>query len=172
MERWRRQIGHDGYLVARLRLLPPDEGGRPRAVQSGYRAQWWLVGAGSSAGTVRVGGAASGEAWLGGAPIDVVGDRRSIRPGEEGVVHLHPMDPAPWQDVLGGAVLHLREREGMTLGIATVEEVVDLPEGAALRLDAVPARQGVLLRAPGRRDGAGLVARLRSALGGAVGRRG
>lgn len=106
MQRWRRAIGHEGYVVARLRLL-----------------------------------------------------------------HLHPMDPAPWQDVGGGAVLHLREREGMTLGIATVEEVVALPASAPLRLDAVPARHGVVLRAPDRRVRTGLVARLRSAFGRDVGRR-
>jgi hypothetical protein len=82
------------------------------------------------------------------------------------------MDPVPWQDVAGGAVLHLREREGMTLGVATVEEVVDLPERASLRLAAVPERHGIVLRAPGRRGAAGLVARLRSAFGGRVGRRG
>lgn len=41
VERWRRLIGHDGYLVAELRLLAPEEGGRGRALQSGYHAQWW-----------------------------------------------------------------------------------------------------------------------------------
>lgn len=160
-------IGHDGYLVARLRVLMPEEGGRSRAVQSGYRAQWWLAGPGTGSSDE----GRCGEAWLGGAPIDVVGDRRSIRPGEEGMVHLHPMDPAPWHGVVGGTVLHLREREGMTLGLATVEAVVDLPESAPLRLDAVPPKHGVVLRSPDRPAGGGLVSRLRSAFGRDVGRR-
>jgi hypothetical protein len=175
METWRRAIGHEGYVVTRLRVLTPEEGGRSRAVQSGYRAQWWLIGAGAGAGAGHgeraPDGARPDELWLGGAPLDVVGDRRSIRPGEEGVVHLHPMDPAPWQDVVHGAVLHLREREGMTLGIATVEEVVDLPGSAPLRLDAVPREHGVVLRSADRPAGGGLVSRLRSALGRDVGRR-
>lgn len=59
----------------------------------------------------------------------------------------------------------------MTLGSATVEEVVDLPGSAPLRRDAVPVRHGVVLRAPDPRGGAGLVSRLRSAFGGDVGRR-
>lgn len=167
-------IGHDGHVVARLRVLTPEEGGRSRVVQSGYRAQWWLIGSGAGASAGAGDGASDGprpgEVWLGEAPVDVVGDRRSIRPGEEGTVHLHPMDPASWQGVGGGAVLHLREREGMTLGFASVEDVVDLPESAPLRLDAVPRKHGAVLRASDRRAG-GLVSRLRSAFGRGVGRR-
>lgn len=128
VERWRRLIGHDGYLVADLRLLAPEEGGRGRAVQSGYHAQWWWI-------------ENAEERWLGSGPLDVT-TGPSIKPGATGTVHVHPMDPAPWREVGPGAVLHLRERVGQTLGLATVRERVALPDQAPLRLDEVPLRPG------------------------------
>lgn len=127
MERWRRLIGHDGRLVADLRLLTPAEGGRGRAVQSGYHAQWWLVGP-------------TGETWVGSGPIDLLDGRRSIKPGNSGSIAIYPMDPSAWQAVGSGSVLHLRERVGQTLGVATVKERIDVPASAPLRFDAVPAR--------------------------------
>lgn len=128
MERWRRVIGHDGYLVADLRLCTPQEGGRSRAVQSGYHSQWWLV-------------RDSGEHWVGSGPLDVA-DGPSIKPGATGTVHVHPMDPAQWRDVKPGAVLHLRERVGQTLGVATVRERVAVPDHAGLRLEIEQLRPG------------------------------
>lgn len=132
MERWRRVIGHDGYLVAGLRMATPAEGGRSRAVQSGYYPQWW-----------RVDGAQ--ESWLGGAPIDLLDDQRSIRPGQVGRVAIRPMDPQVWRDVHPGAVLHLRERVGQTLGTATVEERVGVPDHAPPHLDRIPPRPNAVL---------------------------
>jgi len=128
VERWRRLIGHDGYLVADLRLLAPEEGGRDRAVQSGYHAQWWRI-------------ESAGERWLGSGPLDVT-DGPSIKPGATGMVRVHPMDPAPWGEVGPGAVLHLRERVGQTLGLATVRDRVALPDQAPLRLDEDLLRPG------------------------------
>src|SRR5665811_880726 len=96
MGSWRDVIGHDGYFAATLRLTTPDEGGRSRAVQSGYHAQWWLV-------------EAARESWRGSGPIDIVGEDRSIKPGQQGEVRIYPMDPSQWRDVTAGAVLHLRE---------------------------------------------------------------
>ena len=127
MERWRRLIGHDGRFIADLRLTTPAEGGRGRAVQSGYLAQWWLVGA-------------AGETWVGSGPIDLLDGQRSIKPGHSGRVAVYPMDPSAWQAVGSGSVLHLRERVGQTLGVATVKERIDVPAEALLRFDAVPAR--------------------------------
>ncbi len=129
MERWRRLIGHDGYLVADLCIRTPAEGGRRRAVQGGYHAQWWLV-------------AEDCETWLGSGPLDLLDERRSIKPGEKGRVAIHPMDPSAWRRVGTSDVLHLRERVGQTLGIATVRERVGVPDEAPLRLDAVPLRPG------------------------------
>ena len=129
MERWRRLIGHDGRFVADLRLTTPAEGGRGRAVQSGYHAQWWLAGA-------------AGETWVGSGPIDLPDEQRSIKPGQSGRVAIYPMDPSAWLSVEGGSVLHLRERAGQTLGVATVKERVDVPAVAPLRFDAVPPRPG------------------------------
>jgi hypothetical protein len=69
-------------------------------------------------------------------------ERRSIKPGEAGRVAIRPMDPAAWRGVGTSNVLHLRERVGQTLGVATVQERIGVPEEAPLRLDAVPLRPG------------------------------
>lgn len=129
MERWRRLIGHDGYLVAHLRLNTPQEGGRGRAVQSGYHALWWLV-------------RGSDETCVGSGPLDLLDEQRSIKPGQSGRIAIRPMDPSAWRQVDDGSLLHLRERVGQTLGVATVEERVGVPDAAPLRLDAVPLRPG------------------------------
>ncbi len=131
MERWRRLIGHEGYLVAELRLNTPAEGGRSRAVQGGYHAQWWLV-------------TESGETRLGSGPIDLLDERRSIKPGQTGRVAIRPMDPSDWREVGTSDALHLRERVGQTLGVATVKERVGVPDEAPLRLDAIPLRPGAV----------------------------
>lgn len=131
MERWRRVIGHDGFLLADLRLSTPEEGGRGRAVQSGYHAMWWLV-------------SRDGETWLGSGPLDLRDGRRSIKPGESGRVGIRPMDPSAWRGVDARCVLHLRERVGQTLGVATVIQRIDVPNAAPLRVDVVPLRPGAV----------------------------
>lgn len=132
MERWRRLIGHDGYLLADLRLNTPEEGGRGRPVQSGYRASWWLI-----TGDV--------ETWLGSGPLDLLDGQRSIKPGGAVRVAIHPLVPIGWRAVQAKSTLHLRERVGQTLGVATVVERVDVPDDAPLRFDAVPLRPGEAL---------------------------
>lgn len=138
MERWRRLIGHDGCLLADLRLNTPEEGGRGRPVQSGYRASWWLV-------------TGDDETWLGSGPVDLLDERPSIKPGDVGRIAIHPMDPSAWRGVDARSRLHLRERIGQTLEVATVMKRVDVPDEAPLRLDAVPLRPGEVRLA--RRDG-------------------
>ena len=127
MERWRRVIGHDGHLLADLRLNAPSEGGRGRSLQSGYHATWWRSDA------------VDDEGWVGSGPLDVL-DLPSIKPGATGRVRIYPMDPSSWRDVCAGTVLHLRERVGQTLGVAVVRERIGVPDEAPLRLDAVPLR--------------------------------
>jgi hypothetical protein len=129
MEQWRQLIGHDGYFVVRLRLLTPEEGGRGRAIQSGYHPQWWISGS---------------EVRLGSGPLDVI-DELSIRPGQTGSVRVYPMGPAQWKNVQPGMVIDLRERQHKTLGTGEVLERLEVPDDAPLRLDAVPHR-GKLLR--------------------------
>lgn len=131
VERWRRVIGHDGYLIVEPRLSTAAEGGRSRAVQSGYHAQWWRVNG-------------DGERWLGSGPIDLV-NCLSIKPGATGPIRIRPMDPSAWLDVQAETVLHLRERVGQTLGVATVVDRVGVPDAAPLRLGAVPLRPGEAL---------------------------
>lgn len=126
MERWRRALGHDGYLSAHLRLNTPGEGGRSRSVQSGYHAQWWLT-------------EGTDERWLGSGPLDGI-DARSIKPGATRSIKIYPMHPADWLAVGPGAVLHLRELIGQTLGVAVVLDRVNVPDEAPLRLDAIPLR--------------------------------
>lgn len=126
MGSWRDVIGHDGYFAATLRLTTPDEGGRSRAVQSGYHAQWWSL-------------EAAEESWRGSGPIDIVGETRSIKPGQQGEIRIYPMDPSQWRDVTAGAVLHLREKVGQTLGVAVVTESVRVPQDAPLPLEELGA---------------------------------
>lgn len=135
-------IGHDGHLVVDLRLLSSREGGRDRPIQSGYRAQWWLV-------------QEHVERWLGTGPIDLLQGRRSLKPGDIGPVALHPMVPSSWQDIDRGDVLHMRERPGRTLGIAEVKDRVALPDEAPLKLPLAPpaASKTLLAERPGRRQG-------------------
>lgn len=131
VEQWRQLIGHEGYFLVALRMTTPTEGGRGRAVQSGYRAVWWLV-------------AASGETFLGSAPIDLADGQRSIRSGSAGRVRLHPLLPADWRLVQPGATVHLRERPGQTLGVGTVLERVGVPDEAPLRMDHHHLRPGAV----------------------------
>lgn len=57
-------------------------------------------------------------------------------------VAIRPMDPSAWRGVDARCVLHLRERVGQTLGVATVIKRIDVPNAAPLRLDVVPLRPG------------------------------
>ena len=83
VERWRRVLGHDRYFLAELRVATPAEGGRNRAIQGGYHAQWWVVDE-------------AAERWVGSGPIDFADEQRSIKPGGVGRVKNRPMDPASW----------------------------------------------------------------------------
>jgi hypothetical protein len=130
VEEWRRIIGHDGYLLADLDVTAPEAGGRGRAVQSGYHAQWWSIDG-------------ADEHWLGSGPLDVTSGP-SIKPGGTGAVRVYPMDPSQWQQVGPGALLHLRERVGQTLGVATVRQRVAVPDHAPLRLEAEHPRAGAV----------------------------
>lgn len=124
MERWRAILGHDGYLLVDLRLSTGNEGGRNRALQSGYRAQWWLHGDNI-------------DRWLGSGPIDLPQGQRSLKPGQRGRVQVFPMLPAHWVDVEQGAVVYMRERVGQTLATGVVVDRVGVPADADLALSGV-----------------------------------
>lgn len=53
---------------------------------------------------------------------------------------IRPMEPADWQGVGDGTVLHLRERVGQTLGVPTVHDVMGVPEDGPLRAPEPPPR--------------------------------
>ena len=131
VERWRRVLGHEGYFLAELRVATPEEGGSNRAIQGGYHAQWWVV-------------EEAAERWVGSGPIDFADEQRSIKPGGVGHVKIRPMAPASWHGVGAGSVLHLRERVGQTLGVATVASSIGVPADAPLRLSRVPLRSGAV----------------------------
>ena len=131
MERWRRVLGHEGYFLAELRVATPAGGGRKRAIQGGYHAQWWVV-------------EEAAERWVGSGPIDLADEQRSIKPGGVGRVKIRPMDPASWHGVGAGSVLHLRERVGQTLAVATVVSSIGVPADAPLWLSQVPLRSGAV----------------------------
>jgi len=118
--RWRLLLGHDGYFVVRLRLFTPDAGGRARALQSGYRADWIL---GADALPTR-------------APIDFVDGRRSLKPGEDALVRAYPLSPERWHCVGPGTELELWWKGGRRLGVGVVEARVNVPsESVPLRTD-------------------------------------
>src|SRR5882757_5374380 len=104
-ERWRLLLGHDGYFVVRLRLFSSDEGGRDRALQSGFRADWIL---GDDELPTR-------------APIDLEGERRSLMPGEEALVRAYPLQPERWCAIEPGHEIRLFWRMGRHLGLGVVE---------------------------------------------------
>lgn len=132
-ERWREFLAHDGYVLMRLHLLSPQEGGGKRAIQSGYRADWVVD---EREPPER-------------APIDFVDGRRSLKPGAEGLVRAYPLRPERWRNTAPGSEVALRSKPGRVLGLAVVEAKVDLPtEHVGLRLPHLPERKGSYLRRP------------------------
>ncbi len=111
-ERWRQQLAHEGRVRIRLRLLSPGEGGRDRALQTGFKAEWVLPG--DPRPTL--------------APIDLVGAQRSLRPGDEATVVAHPLEPQRWHDLAPGTQVDLSWSSGRRLGIGIVEAVLDVPD--------------------------------------------
>ncbi|GAA3512818.1 hypothetical protein [Georgenia daeguensis] len=128
---WRRQIGHQGTFLASLDLWKPKRTGKMRHLQSGYRA-WWSLADANQEFAVQVG------------PIDLV-DARSLAPGSNGIVLIHPMLPEAWKAIDAGATLDLlaQSQHPDVIGRATVLERRDVPASAPLNLDPfdeTPAR--------------------------------
>jgi hypothetical protein len=136
-DRWRQQLGHDGRVRIRLRLLSPGEGGRDRALQTGFKAEWLLPDDERPAA----------------APIDLVGGRRSLRPGDEAVVVAHPLEPERWHDLAVGTSIDLFWSRGRRLGVGVVEAVEDVPDHPVppRPVDLDPHLAALARRAPGRR---------------------
>lgn len=127
---WRQTIGHDGYFVVRLRLFTVEEGGQDRHIQSGFRATW----------------AADDIPHAMDGPIDLADDTaRSIAPGREAVVHVHPLQPLAWVDVAPGMHLRLCRNWPRALGEGVVLERVRVPQKLVpLRIpEPLPGRAAV-----------------------------
>lgn len=125
VELWRRLIGHTGTFLAELELWDTSRAPKARPIQSGYRACWSFEG-------LR-------QFELPEGPIDLVGDRRSLKPGEQGLVLIHPLIPAFWVNVQPGSVLRLFSSTAhpRETGRATVLERRNVPLDAPLRLEVV-----------------------------------
>lgn len=135
---WRQHLGHDGRVRIRLRLLSPGEGGRDRALQTGFKAEWLLPGDERPAA----------------APIDLVGGRRSLRPGDEARVVAHPLEPERWHDLAPGTAVDLHWSPGRRLGLGVVEAVEAVPDHPVPPRAAEPdPRLAALARRSGGRQG-------------------
>ncbi|GAB2556250.1 hypothetical protein GCM10027167_73870 [Nocardia heshunensis] len=106
-DRWTATEPARGYIRARL-LLPISEEGRRTPIRSGYRAHWAF-------------------------PPDFHPDHhdapltletgRTLAPGEEAMVRLHPLVPDLWPPITPG--LRLSMLEGSRLvGLAEIEEAI------------------------------------------------
>ncbi|MEA5362488.1 hypothetical protein VA596_23325 [Amycolatopsis sp., V23-08] len=106
--RWTAAEPERGYIRARLRLLTAGQGGRQNPIRSGYRSHW-------------------------GFPPDLHPDShdapltlevvKTLSPGEQAMVRLHPLVPDLWPPVTSG--LRLSMYEGARIvGRADVVEVV------------------------------------------------
>lgn len=109
---WREVIGHDGYFVVRLHLFTVEEGGQRRHLQSGFRAIW------ASPGIPHP---------LDGPLLLAEDGRRSLRPGGDATVHVHPMQPGAWIGVEPGMRLAMVRNWPRALGEGTVLERVAVP---------------------------------------------
>lgn len=98
-------------MRTRLRMMTTEEGGRQRAVWSGYRPHVWFGGIGEGQ-----------RAYYG---VQVTLDAADqAEPGLDVSAILQPLVPASWPDVMPGTTLHLYEgvRE---VGQAHVRDIVD-----------------------------------------------
>lgn len=133
---WREIIGHDGYFVVHLRVYDVAEGGQRRHRQSGFRATWWADGIPHP---------------MAGPIVLTEPGRRSVAPGSEAIVHVHPLQPAAWIDVDPGTHLRFGKRWPRALGEGHVLERVRVPRREVpLRLPSLPPGRAaaVLRRAP------------------------
>jgi hypothetical protein len=110
---WRGLVQADVFMVVRLRLYTVAEGGQNRVLQSGFRARWqWGPGRGCQE-----------------APLVFADDaRRSLRPGEEAIVHVFPLIPDGWDDVGAGTRLGLCTNPPRLLGEGDLLDRSRLPD--------------------------------------------
>ena len=99
-----------GYIEARLTLRRAEDGGRQRAIKTGYCPNWWIPGR-----TDRV---------LASACVELVGDEE-LGPGTRGLIRIYPFAPELWRDVAVGSHLEISEGLRRTVGEATVTRVVE-----------------------------------------------
>ncbi|WP_290051998.1 hypothetical protein [Amycolatopsis solani] len=96
------------HIRARLRLLTTEQGGRRTPITSGYRSHWAFPPDHHP------------DRHDGPVTLDAV---RTLAPGEEAMVRLHPLVPDLWPPLIPG--LRLTMYEGArVVGFAEVVEVV------------------------------------------------
>jgi hypothetical protein len=109
-ERWTASEGHDGYIRARLRLLPTEDGGRKTPIVSGYRSHWGFP--------------PDVHPDAHDAPLTIEsGPGQGLDPGDETQVRLHPLAPALWPSIAPGLRLILLEGSRV-IGHAEIIEAI------------------------------------------------
>lgn len=80
-------------------------------------------------------------------PIDLVDPARSIKPGDEALIRVYPLQPERWTGALVGTEIALLWRPGRSpRGIGLVEQRVNVPESAApLHRDRLRLRPGAAI---------------------------
>ncbi|WP_143268965.1 hypothetical protein [Amycolatopsis vastitatis] len=106
--RWIEAEAKRGYIRARLLLVTASQGGRRTPIHSGYRSHWVFPPD------------VHPESHDAPLTLETV---KTLAPGEEATVRLHPLMPDLWPPV--GPGLRLSMREGARIvGLAEVVEVV------------------------------------------------
>ncbi|HET9449632.1 MAG TPA: hypothetical protein VFO83_02055 [Aggregicoccus sp.] len=99
-------------ILARLRLLTTEEGGRKGPIASDYRPDW------------NIGNRHEGRLELNGGRV-FLEDREWLHPGEESVVRVEPLVSDRWMHVTPGMQMAMHEGSHIC-GVATVLETIAL----------------------------------------------
>ncbi|MBY8864006.1 hypothetical protein K7711_46615 [Nocardia sp. CA2R105] len=106
--RWTATESERGYIRARLQLLTTEQGGRRAPLHSGYRAHWAFP--------------PDMHAENHDAPLTLE-TVRTLAPGEEAMIRLHPLRPDLWPTITPGVRLSMLEGARL-VGSADAVEVV------------------------------------------------
>lgn len=105
-QRWPDREQTEGYVLARLRLLATEEGGRQTPIATGHRSCW------------DIGGEYEGKPMLNDAPLLIESDEW-LSPGEVAEARLHPLVWEYWQAIQDGQQITMHEGSRL-VGVATI----------------------------------------------------
>lgn len=118
MRDWADYERERGYVRIDLRVLTPEEGGRPsgKAIFTEYRSCW------------DIGNTYEGGPMFNDAPLVLEGGTESLAPGERGTARIHPIAPEYWGGLQAGTTMYAHEGS-RRVAVAVVLEIV-LPESS------------------------------------------